>query len=79
VGKMRYSLKTLKRIYGFEIGRTVRSIIVDMWPQARTYGLKYDRGLYFNQPSEISYFLILGIVLSKVRTNRRFGILINVI
>ena len=77
--KMRFSLKTLKRTYGLKIGRTVRSITANVWPQARTYGLKYDRGLYFNQPSESSYFLILGIVLSKVRTNRRFGILINVI
>jgi hypothetical protein len=57
--KMRFSLKTLKRMYGFETEHTVRSITMDVWPQTWTYGLECDMELYFHQLSHSSCFLVL--------------------
>jgi hypothetical protein len=62
VGKMRFSLKILKWVYGLETECTIRSIIANVRPRTRTYGpygMKCVRGLYFNQPSSSSYFLVL--------------------
>jgi hypothetical protein len=33
VEKIRFSLKTLKRTYGFKTKRIVQSITVDVWPE----------------------------------------------
>jgi hypothetical protein len=59
VGKMRFSLKTLKQMYGLETRCMVRSITADVQPRARTYGLECDKELYFHQSSHSSYFLVL--------------------
>jgi hypothetical protein len=56
VEKMRFSLKTSKRMYGLETECTVRSLTADFQPQAQTYGSEYDKELYFHQLSYSSYF-----------------------
>jgi hypothetical protein len=62
VGKMRFSLKILKQAYGLETKCAIQSIIANIQPRTQTYGpygMKCVRGLYFNQPSNSSYFLVL--------------------
>jgi hypothetical protein len=39
----------------------IENLEVDVQSQDWTYSPKCDRGLYFNQPSESSCFLILGL------------------
>jgi hypothetical protein len=48
---MRFSLKTLKQLNGLKIGRTTRSVIMDVWPRAQTYGQNVIGELHFYQPS----------------------------
>jgi hypothetical protein len=55
------NLRSLDWMYDLKYhnGRMIRSITMDVWPRAQTYGLECDNELYFRMPSYSSYFLIL--------------------
>jgi hypothetical protein len=57
--KMRFSLKTSKRKYGLEIGRTARSVIVNVQPRAQMYNQSMTGELHFYQQSLAHVFLTL--------------------
>jgi hypothetical protein len=71
---MRFSLKTSEQTYGLEIGRTARSVIVDVRPRAWMYSQSVIGELHFYQPSHNSYFPCFRVVLIKIGLIERFSI-----
>jgi hypothetical protein len=70
---MKFSLKTSKWTYGLETGCTILSVIVDVRPRARAFGLECDSVFIFTKPSHSSCFPYTIVVLSRNKTNRRFS------